>query len=268
MIVNDMMFRKKAQSPITEKPGRYAGQSLVERRDVLLNDKVLSWVTISAMLIVVAIDHWVAYFAHSYLAAWLMTFIASFYVLYAAYRILSLLPELRALKLGIEGERSVGEQLERLRAQGYEVLHDIIGEDFNIDHLLIGPAGVMTVETKTLGKFKGESSKLTFDGEQIRANGTPLPRNPVPQALAQAKWMQTLINELSAVQVEVWPVVVFPKWFIQHEPGAFDNLWVLEPKALLKFLMKRPPRLQPHEIQIVANTVRRYLHLSDKATSR
>jgi hypothetical protein len=42
------------------------------------------------------------------------------------------------LMQGREGEKAVGQYLERLRARGYQVLHDIPGENFNIDHVLIG----------------------------------------------------------------------------------------------------------------------------------
>ena len=42
--------------------------------------------------------------------------------------------------------------LEDLRAQGYAVFHDIPGDGFNVDHALIGPAGIFAIETKTRAK--------------------------------------------------------------------------------------------------------------------
>jgi hypothetical protein len=56
---------------------------------------------------------------------------------------------MRTLRQGIEGEKAVGQFLERLREQRYQVFHDLVGDGFNVDHVLIGPAGVFTIETKT-----------------------------------------------------------------------------------------------------------------------
>jgi hypothetical protein len=56
------------------------------------------------------------------------------------------------LRLGLEGERTVGHALEELRVYGYQVFHDIPGNKFNIDHVIAGPAGIFTIETKTRSK--------------------------------------------------------------------------------------------------------------------
>ncbi|HEX9145591.1 MAG TPA: nuclease-related domain-containing protein, partial [Candidatus Binatia bacterium] len=58
--------------------------------------------------------------------------------------------DVKALRLGRNGERDVGQKLEPLRKHGYQVFHDIIGDGFNIDHVLIGPAGIFTVQAGPL----------------------------------------------------------------------------------------------------------------------
>jgi hypothetical protein len=68
---------------------------------------------------------------------------------YAVFRFFPVRREVRALRLERDGEKDVGQKLELLRKKGYEILHDIIGNGFNLDHVLIGPAGIFTVETKT-----------------------------------------------------------------------------------------------------------------------
>ncbi|MEU9341802.1 nuclease-related domain-containing protein [Streptomyces sp. NPDC048278] len=50
---------------------------------------------------------------------------------------------------GLEGERRVGRELERLSSFGWRVLHSV--EKINggdIDHLLIGPGGVFAINTE------------------------------------------------------------------------------------------------------------------------
>ena len=57
----------------------------------------------------------------------------------------------RSWRIGADGEETVGSKLSRLADQGWRVLHSVpVGErDADIDHVLIGPAGVFTINTKT-----------------------------------------------------------------------------------------------------------------------
>ncbi len=51
---------------------------------------------------------------------------------------------------GAAGERATARALDGLERSGWVVFHDrrLIGRDWNLDHLLIGPAGVVVVESK------------------------------------------------------------------------------------------------------------------------
>ncbi len=60
-------------------------------------------------------------------------------------------------RLGFDGERFVGEELNRLVAKRFEVYHDVPFDGFNIDHVLVGSPGVFSVETKTRRKPIGEA---------------------------------------------------------------------------------------------------------------
>jgi hypothetical protein len=50
---------------------------------------------------------------------------------------------------GAEGEEVVGEILEGLVADGWQVIHDVSLGRGNIDHVVVGPGGLFTVETKS-----------------------------------------------------------------------------------------------------------------------
>jgi hypothetical protein len=47
---------------------------------------------------------------------------------------------------GAEGEEVVGEVLEGLIADGWQVIHDVSFGRGNIDHVVVGPGGLFTVE--------------------------------------------------------------------------------------------------------------------------
>ena len=49
---------------------------------------------------------------------------------------------------GAAGEEHVGSVLDELRPAGWFALHDVDVGRGNIDHVLVGPAGIYTIETK------------------------------------------------------------------------------------------------------------------------
>lgn len=56
----------------------------------------------------------------------------------------------RAFRVGARGEEAIGARLDKLEERGWHVLHSIpVGKGkSDIDHLLIGPGGVYTINTK------------------------------------------------------------------------------------------------------------------------
>ena len=64
------------------------------------------------------------------------------------FRLIPLLREAKALGLGRDGERVVGQLLENMQPDGYHVLHDLIGEGFNVGHVVIGEPGDDTARAR------------------------------------------------------------------------------------------------------------------------
>ena len=75
------------------------------------------------------------------------------------------------------------------------MFHDVVGAGFNVDHVLIGPAGIFTVETKTWSKPLKGSPEIVYDGQTIRVGQHSPDRDPIAQAKAQAGWLRTLLLE-------------------------------------------------------------------------
>jgi hypothetical protein len=50
---------------------------------------------------------------------------------------------------GVVGEERVGGILEDLRAEGWLAVHDVATGRGNVDHIVVGPGGLFTVETKS-----------------------------------------------------------------------------------------------------------------------
>jgi hypothetical protein len=82
------------------------------------------------------------------------------FTVYYVRKSFMLLSERRDLRLGLDGELATAEELNQLMRYGYYVYHDFPADRFNIDRVVIGPAGVFAVETKT-------RSKGTLRGKQL-----------------------------------------------------------------------------------------------------
>ena len=188
-------------------------------------------------------------------------------VVFAMWRMLRTRERIRRLRLARDGERAVGQFLESLREEGFRVFHDVLGEQFNIDHVLVGPKGVFTVETKTYSKPAKAKPVVQYDGVCVTVNGFKPERDPVTQAKAQARWLQDLIRESTGRSVEIRPAVVYPGWFVSSPKGVErPDVWVLNPKALPKFLENEPDRLTAEDARLVAFHLSRYIRARAAAT--
>jgi hypothetical protein len=253
------MSPNETRSPIKDKPLRLPGQSLMEERRRLFEDKIEPWLLVSLMLAGVAALEWWRHFRPSPPAPWLFTAAALVPLCVGAWRLWKLRPVLRQLRQGEEGEQAVGQYLERLREQGYQVFHDIPCDGFNIDHVCIGPAGLFTIETKTWSKPVRGDARVRWDGKQLTVDGFTPERDPVAQAQGQSRWLSRLIDDSTGRRVPVQAVLVFPGWFVETSPGGQQAVWVMEPKGLPTFLHHEPQRLRPEDVKLCAFHLSRYV---------
>lgn len=177
--------------------------------------------------------------------------------LYAAFRIFQLGRKARRLKLGRDGERAVGQFLDdKLRPLGYHVLHDVRGGNWNIDHIIVGPNGLFTIETKTRSKPRRGCPVVRYDGESVTVGGWKPDRDPVSQANAQAAWLSETLSRSLGLKLPVQAVVVFPGWFVEASGSqSAGKAWVLSPKALPSFVTNNRASIDAR----TANTVSHFL---------
>lgn len=246
------MNKKDKKTPLREKPLRLPGQSLDEEMERLLDkmDDILFFPLFFAPLALIEWWHWYFRRPGNLWIAVILTAIMILTGIYATIKISKLRGIRRQLSLGRDGERVVGQCLEELRAKGYRVLHDIVGEDFNIDHVVIGPTGIFTVETKTVRKpAKGESI-ISFREEKILIDGINPDRDPLIQARAQAAWVKRFLESHLGKIFQVKPAVVYPGWFVEKMPKTLD-VWVLNEKALPTFIINEHAALGADNLQAI-----------------
>jgi hypothetical protein len=249
------MSRGDTRSPIREKPLRQAGQSLVEQRSKLFEDQIEPYLVMAVMAVILAAWEWYSYLVPRKPSPWLMSVVAAVAVAFGAWRVFRLRPRMKALRLGIEGERAVGQYLDRLASKGYRVFHDVLGDGFNVDHVLVGPGGVFTVETKTRSKPARGDARVVYDGRSIIVAGFEPERDAIAQAKGQARWLSSLITETTERKVFVQPVVVFPGRYVEAAEGSQAGVWVMEPKGLPAFIEKQRAQLSKEDIALLSKSI-------------
>ena len=260
-------MHKESKSPLKNNPLRTPGQSLDEEIQRLLDDKVDLYILVPLMFIVMAFWSWVVwYFGIRIITPIVLTIIAIVLSIYCAIKLVKFKNLLKSLRLGRDGERAVGQSLDTLRRKGYRIIHDLIGNGFNLDHVIICEKGAYTVETKTRSKPTKGSCEIIYDDEGISINKYISDNKMLIQAKAQKKWLEKTIVELAGIKLKVIPVVVFPGWFIKdsRDKERGNNVWVLEPKALPAFIDKQPNIISEEQVRLIAN----HLSLKNRTTDK
>ena len=253
------------KSPLKDKPLRNPGQSGDEYIHDYLSDKISPPILFAGFLIFFAVMEWYKWATNSPPIPKLMTVIAILSVLYAARRVVISRKKLKALKLGRDGEKTVGQDLEFLRENGAKVFHDIQGKGFNLDHVVIHKSGIYVIETKTFSKPEKGIPIVTYDGERVLVNGKEPNGNPVIQVKAASNWLKELLKESTGKDCNPRPVVVFPGWFVEPTVEAKNSdVWVLNPKALPAFISRSKSQLENDEINLFSFHLSRYVRAENK----
>jgi|GEM_PF-396418 len=157
-------------------------------------------------------------------------FIGSEVALLASIFVISryVLPLVERRDRGATGEEHVGGLLDRLSGEGWRVIHDASLGRGNVDHILIGPAGVFTLETKShAGPVRvGRMHGATFG-----------------QAQAQRK----AIERVTGIVVE--PMIVFSRAWVDRPMARRRGVRVVPARMLLGYLARLPARLSREEIE-------------------
>ena len=252
--------KEKKKSPLTAKPLRYPAQSTDEHINKLFDEKLEPYILISFSLIGLTIMEWVRYFQKSPPSPRLYTFLTICFVLFSVYKIRKILHTVRDLKQGRDGERAVGQYLEELRFNGAAVFHDLIGDNFNLDHVLVSTKGVFAIETKTYSKPLKGKAIIDFDGKNITVNNFDCKDKEIIQVSSEATWLRSILQETTGKDFNVKPVILFPGWYIKSsEESKSSDIWVLNPKALPKFIDNLPDILATEDVQLAKYHLSRYI---------
>ncbi len=186
----------------------------------------------------------------------------SLFMGYFSWRWCRLRTRRRLHRLRLEGEVAVGRALDQLTEKGHRVYHDFPADDFNIDHIVIGPVGVMAVETKArsvgAARRRRQDAIVTYDGRMLH-----FPKNSDHQTIDQAKdqalWLSEWISEAVGDPISARAIVAIPDWHVKRTSA--DGIPVVNPKQFATLFDHIKPRPLPQDmIQNITRRIEQHYH--------
>ena len=244
--------RNNRRSPGTEKLLRSPGHSVSIELDEIQDN-------LSTLLIFLIFSPPFALALHSGKAIpnWGFIILAIGYGI-VLYYFLKLLTKSSNYRLGLMGERAVGEELNQLMLDGFRVFHDFpADEKWNIDHVLVGSQGVYIVESKARRKQQGPAGHqdhvVIYNGQTLKFPHCE-DQHGLQQAFRNARWLGNFLSSATGEPVTVRPILTFPGWYIELQTKD-TSLRVLNPKQIRDVIIKNDPpnKLSPEQVESITH---------------
>jgi hypothetical protein len=118
-------------------------------------------------------------------------------------RVLGLRTEATSWEVGAKGERIVDKRLGKLTRDGWQVLSSVMKRSgADIDHVVIGPPGVFTINTK-----HHREARIWVGEHTVRVNS--MQQRYLPKSRHEAESAARVLGSAAGVPVKVTPVLAF-----------------------------------------------------------
>jgi hypothetical protein len=158
-------------------------------------------------------------------------------------------PNTVAWRRGAAGERRTARLLAPLQRRGWAVLHDLAipGSTANIDHLVIGPGGVLVIDSK---RYRGQ---LRVDRDGLVWHG----RHLLVSALRTTLWEADQADEvLGIANVQVAAIVAVHGASVPWGGLRAEGVTIIPARRLPDLLQALPPVLGPERVAWLADRAR------------
>lgn len=230
---------RQERSPVSEKLLRPPGESLrreLEKIDDQVNDVLILTFFGPALFaaVFVIVSGGLEPSALSVAPAIVLIVAAAIGLVFLVWRFTCLISRRRNYRLGFAGERAVAEELNQLMLYGCRIFHDVPMEPYgNIDHVLVTPTGIYSVETKARRKRKASKGRrdheVVFDGKALQFPCAVDSRS-LDQARRQADQLRVFLSNAVGEPVKVGAILTLPGWFVTSRVKADTK--VLNPRGI------------------------------------
>ena len=176
-------------------------------------------------------------------------------VLTSIARVLDINNPERSWRIGADGEETIGARLDKLTAKGWHVLHAVpIGpRGADIDHVLIGAAGVFCINTKN---HPGKAIEVAAD--RIRIGGTAV--DYYKKSRIEAERTTKILTTAVGWPVEVRPVLILLNGTRRPSIKTISNpagILVFNGMEIPEVFTNSLPRLTPPAVEEIYTMARR-----------
>jgi hypothetical protein len=161
--------------------------------------------------------------------------------------------ETLARRRGATGERRTARLLVPLERRGWAILHDLAipGSQANIDHLAIGPGGVLVIDSK---RYRG---RLRLDSYGMLWHG----RHLLVSTLRKTRWESDQADEvLGIADITIAAVVAIHGASVPSDRLWVDGITVVPAQRLPDLLQALPATLGPERVAWLAQRARVRFH--------
>ena len=155
---------------------------------------------------------------------------------------------------GAEGERKTERALRPLERSGWVVAHDLQARYGNVDHFLVGPAGVFLLDTKW---WRG-TARVVGDVATVTATEDPDQESTWPRLAGQLRGASAANHDAirALTGVNAWVTAVAVLW-CPFEQGvvSHNRVTYVHGDRLVAWLGEQPRRLSDEQIQRVARII-------------
>lgn len=154
----------------------------------------------------------------------------------------------RQAERGAVAEEKTGAFLDGL-PEGNFIIHDFNTGRGNIDHILVGPKGIFTLEVKS------HHGTVTFENGSLLRDGKAFEKDILKQAWAECLAAREILAKWDIKEPRAEPLILFSNAFVKVM-GKAKSVAVIDLKFLSTYLERLPDRLTPAEAGRIFNRLR------------
>ncbi|MGD9008687.1 MAG: nuclease-related domain-containing protein [Desulfobacteraceae bacterium] len=170
-------------------------------------------------------------------------------MLFTGLRLARLIGSRNMMRLVHESRLATRRVLDPLLKEKYRVFHDVVGDQFSIDHLVVGPKGVFAIQTHarsvSASKQSPDDRIVTYNGRELffpKGRDHGIVENARMNAEKLSQWLTGQTEEPVAVRA----IISLPGWTVRRTSS--EGMPIINPKQFASLFEHIQPWQLPASI--------------------
>ncbi|MBL0714399.1 MAG: NERD domain-containing protein [Desulfosarcina sp.] len=200
---------------------RSPGESILARIDRATGELVAFGVAVAVVPLVLILTYLVYVLFTRNREGWMdiayLVCLSTGFLLYGGNKLRRLSAKKRRLRKVYAGLQAVALEINRLMLSGHHVYHDFPSGGFYIDHIIVGPTGVFTVQSRIPSQFESangsQDKTVSVDGNELIFRKTTDTR-AIQTTAFRASWLASWVLTATGEALRVHPLLTLPGWTV------------------------------------------------------